>query len=128
MISYEKLKEKLEQEGKSCSRYFTRKVYETYLEEKQKSLEYFEKTGQWLPLVKSESTDFYQKNGYGWCRMLEIVYAELKKWRIEFYDNYFPYDKLVEIRYMHFDTKAEVNSWAKAYKPGFLYNIEEVED
>lgn len=123
MITHERLKEKLEKEG--CSKYFTKEVYETYLKEKEESLKYFAETGQWLLLKESEQSKFYRKNGYGWCRMLEIIYEDLKKWRIDFFEGSFPWYNLVERRYMHFDTRAEAVSWAKAYRKDCKFDITE---
>lgn len=129
MIEYKKLKEELEKEGKNLTKYFTKEVYETYRKEKEESFKTFLLTGSWGTLEKSEQTAFYLKNGYGWCRMLEIIYENTSRFRIDFYENEFPYgyDCLVERKYMHFENRDLARKWAEVYNPECIYEIIPVE-
>lgn len=126
MLNYEKVKEELHKENKALTKFFTREFYEKYLEEKQKSFQNYIKTGEWLTLEESEQSDFYTKNGYAWCRMLEIICEHLPKWRIDFIEGEHPNYNTVERRYQYFETKEMALQWAKAYKKVAFYEIMEV--
>lgn len=123
MITYEALKEKLAEEGEQYTKFFTKEFWETYLEEKQKSFENFVSCGEYLKLTKSEASDFYVKNGYAWCRMLEFIYESLPKWRIDFIEGEYPTYSTVERRYEYFETKEQALLWAKAYRPTPFHEI-----
>ena len=122
MIEYKKLKEELEKEGKNLTKYFTKEVYETYRKEKEESFKTFLLTGSWGTLEKSEQTAFYLKNGYGWCRMLEIIYENTPCFRIDFYETEFPYS-FNERKHMHFENIELARKWAEIYNSKCMYKI-----
>lgn len=120
MVSYKNMKKAL---GKD-TKYFTEEFYQKWLEEKRASFEWFCTYGKWKGLKESECSDFYLKNGCGWCKMLEIFYDSQPRFRIDFFKDHYRYwGDMTERRYEHFECLEDAKKWAAAYQPTLCTEI-----
>ena len=126
MVSYEDMKKALNDDSND-SKYFTRAFYVKYLEERKQSFDWFCDNGEWKSLTESEASDFYIKNGSGWCRMLEILYASFQKFRVDFFTGSYPHYDLIERKYVNYESEEEARKWAGAYKPNHLIDVLKVQ-
>lgn len=113
MITYSEMKSKL---GSQDSKYFTKSFYETFLRERQESFNYFCEHGTWGKLEESEKSDFYIKNSCGWCKMIELFYCGLQKYRVDFLVGSYPFYDLIERQYVYYEKETDAKKWANAYK------------
>lgn len=114
MLTYSEMKTALKDSGEN-TKYFTKEFYDTFLAETRDSLEYYSKTGTFLPLEECESSDFYKENGGAWCVMLELDNASKPKFRVDICEGDYPHIALKDRVYTRNENENEARMWADGY-------------
>lgn len=116
MLTYKEMKDVLKADPNPIKmKYFTRNFYDAYCESRL--------TGDWEPVY---ATDFYNRDGSGYCVFQELFHASLPRWRLTFskMDAGYPVD--IARRYISADTEEEAKSYGLSWLEEFGADFVEV--